>query len=43
VARHRRDGRREFQACIAVAQPVWFLSFIGFLYGLYIVPGAPLG
>jgi len=37
----RARGRRPaFHACIAVAQPVWFLSFIGFLYGLYIVPGA---
>jgi hypothetical protein len=38
-----RGRRRAFHACIALAQPVWFLSFIGFLYGLYIVPGAPLG
>jgi hypothetical protein len=29
-----------FHWCIALAQPVWFLSFIGFLYGLYIVPDA---
>lgn len=38
-----RGRRRAFHACIALAQPVWFLSFIGFLYGLYIIPGAPLG
>lgn len=37
----RRQGQRaRFHACIAIAQPVWFLSFIGFLYALYIVPGA---
>jgi hypothetical protein len=29
-----------FHWCIALAQPIWFLSFIGFLYGLYIVPDA---
>lgn len=37
----RWKGRRAaFHWCIALAQPLWFLSFIGFLYGLYIVPDA---
>lgn len=39
----RHKGRRNrFHWCIALAQPVWFLSFIGFLYALYIVPDAML-
>lgn len=37
-----RERRSAFYWCIAIAQPMWFLSFIGFLYALYIVSDAPL-
>jgi hypothetical protein len=35
-----RGRTAPFHVCIALAQPVWFLSFIGFLYALYINPDA---
>lgn len=36
----RQGNRRAFHFAVATAQVIWFLSFIGFLYGLYIIPGA---
>ena len=37
-----KGRRRGFHFAVATTQVVWFLSFIGFLYGLYIIPGAAL-
>ena len=37
-----RQRMTAFHVCIAIAQPVWFLSFIGFLFALYILPDALL-
>jgi hypothetical protein len=37
-----RGRLRPFHWCVALAQPLWFLSFIGFLYALYIIPDALL-
>ena len=37
-----RQRLHAFHLCIALAQPVWFVSFIGFLFALYILPDALL-
>jgi hypothetical protein len=37
-----RGRRKAFHFAVATTQVVWFLSFIGFLYGLYIIPGAAM-